>query len=114
MKKLLSILLTAFITMTVVNTAAYADAAKGQKLYLKKLRKAFGGMNGAKFAGMHSQEEWEALFANDGAKFIDAMGSKYPKSKKFLKGKGFKKILPHIKDFAIEYANDSGNVPSCS
>jgi hypothetical protein len=113
MKKLVTLLLTAFITLGFVASTASADAGKGQKLYLKKLKKHFG-YNGVKFCAQHTQDEWEELFANDAAGFIKAYGDKHPSAQKFLNSDKFKtKLAPHIKDFAIEYASDSGNVPSC-
>jgi hypothetical protein len=112
MKKLVTLLLTAFITMGVVATTASADVAKGQKLYLKFMKKHFG-YNGVKFCAQHTQDEWEELFENNAAGFIEKYSGKHPNAKNFLNGAKFQKFAPHIKDFAIEYASDSGNVPSC-
>ena len=103
------------IMMTVVLLGAsslYADAAKGQKVYLKKFKSQFD-MNGAKFAATHSQDEWEELFEDDAEGFIKEFSERYPKAAPYLSNpKTLKKIML-IKDFVIEYANDSGNVPSC-
>lgn len=107
MKKFASLLLAIFLGLSFVTTTAMADAAKGQKLYLKYMKKILG-MNGAKFAAQHTQDEWEELFEDDAAGFKKKFGPN-----KFFDGEKFKKIAPHIKDFAIEYASDSGNVPSC-
>jgi hypothetical protein len=112
MKKLLSLLVASFLTLGLVASTASADAAKGQKLYLKFLKGKFD-MNGVKFCAKYSQDEWEELFEGNAEGFIKEFGAKYPKSKGFLEGDKFQKIKGHIKDFAIEYANDSGNVPSC-
>ncbi|WP_458700116.1 hypothetical protein ACKGJI_09830 [Sulfurospirillum sp. 1307] len=113
MKRLLALLITAFMMVGVMSSSALADAAKGQKYYLKYLKKTTG-INGAKFAVQHTQAEWKALFANGGEKFIDEYSAKYPKAKAFFaKDKFKKKYMKHIADFCIEYASDSGNVPSC-
>ncbi len=113
MKKILSILIASFLLVGVISSSALADAAKGQKYYLKFLKKKTG-LNGAKFATQHTQDEWKDFFANDSEKFIAEYTKKYPKLEKFFKGKKFKsKYSKHIADFCIEYANDSGNVPSC-
>ena len=111
MKKFSSLILSGFLMASVLSTSAMADPAKGQKLYLKYLKKTVG-FNGAKFAAKHTQDEWEELFENDGEEFKKEFGSN-DKTKKFFEGEKFKKIMPHIKDFVIEYASDSGNVPSC-
>ena len=105
-------LLATFLLASLASTSVMADPAKGQKYYLKKLKKYFD-MNGTKFAASHSQEEWEELFAEDAQGFINEFSEKFPKAEKFLKGKGFQKIKEDIFDFAYKYANDSGEVPSC-
>jgi hypothetical protein len=111
MKKLASVILSVFIGSAFVSSMAFADAAKGQKLYLKYLKKSMG-MNGAGFAALHTQDEWEEMFENDG-EGVKALMKEKGVSESFLNGDKFKKFMPHIKDFAIEYASDSGNVPSC-
>ncbi len=39
---------------------------------------------------------------------------KAKKSHKYFKSKKFKKRAKHLKDFMVEYAKDSGNVPACN
>ncbi len=113
MKRLLALMMAAFFIVGMVSTSALADAAKGQKYYLKFMKKTTG-LNGAKFAAQHTQDEWKELFANDAEKFIVEYSKKYPKASKFFAKDKFKsKYSKHISDFVIEYANDSGNVPSC-
>jgi len=102
MKKLL---ITLSLVMTLGSISASADVTKGQKLYSKKLKKACG-FSGAKMAAKHSQDEWEAKKDS----LADEIKAICPSVKsKSLKGK----FLPHYFDFFYEYANDSGNVPSC-
>jgi hypothetical protein len=107
MNKLLKLVLASIMVLAVSTTVASADVAKGQKLYLKKL-KGSCNMNGAKMATQHSQDEWEA-FKEEG-KLAEELKRMCPSAKdKALKDK----YLPHYFDFFFEYANDSGNVPSC-
>ncbi|HHH19187.1 MAG TPA: cytochrome C [Campylobacterales bacterium] len=104
MTKFTKLALAALLGMAVMTTTASADAAKGQKLYSKKLKEACG-MSGADFAAKHSQDEWEEI--NDAGKMGEEIG-------KICNGAELKeKLIPHVYDFAYEYANDSGNVPSC-
>ena len=81
------------------------EVVKGQKIYLKQMKKICG-INGAIFAAKHTQAEWKGLF-EEGAFAQEAQ-----------------KICPQIKvfdqhwskklfEFAYEYASDSGHVPSC-
>ncbi len=109
MKKSTSILLSSLVALGMLSTTANADIAKGGKAYLKMCKKCHG--NGAKGAAMHTQAEWEALFADDGEMIIKAHEG--DKSEKLFNGKKYKKYSPHIKDFLFEYGSDSGNVPSC-
>lgn len=104
--------LVAALLASATGSALYADPVKGQKYYLKSLKGKFG-MNGTKFAGQHTQYEWEELFEERGAGFIEEYSEKYPKAAKFLQNPKSWKKLEHIRDFAIKYGSDSGNVPSC-
>ncbi|MEA1914449.1 MAG: cytochrome C [Campylobacterota bacterium] len=105
MKKLLSIVMAAGLMVAFTATTASADVAKGQKLFSKKLKKSCG-MTGAKMAGKHSQDEWETL--QEDGKLAEEIMKICPDVKKVKE-----KYLPHYYDFFKEYANDSGNVPSC-
>ena len=105
-------ILAVLIGVMGITTSSFADASKGQKYYLKKLKKYFD-MNGTKFASSHSQEEWEELFEGEADGFVVEFSEKFPKAEKFLKGDGFQKIKKDVFDFAYKYANDSGEVPSC-
>ena len=107
MNKLFKIVLASIMVLSMGATVASADVAKGQKLYLKKLKGACN-MNGAKMAAQHSQGEWEEI--NAAGKIADEIKTICPKVKdKALKGK----YLEHYFDFFKEYGSDSGNVPSC-
>jgi len=99
----------AVVLALVCASTVSADIKKGQKAYLKQCKKCHG--NGTKGSSMKSQEEWTAAFENEAALFKEwhagTKGEKYTKSKKF------KRSAEHLKDFLHQYANDSGNVPSC-
>jgi len=104
MTKMTKIAVSALLGLAVLSTTASADVKKGQKLYMKKM-KATCGFSGAKFAAKHTQDEWEKI--NGAGKFAEEAAKICPGVK--LKDK----YVPHIYDFAHEYASDSGNVPSC-
>jgi hypothetical protein len=96
-----------------VSLSATADPVKGQKYYLKYLRPLFN-YNGQVFAQQQLQREWEGYFEKGGQKFIKKFSEKHPESAEFLASKKFQKIVPHIKDFAVKYAADSGELPNCN
>jgi len=104
MTKMTKIAVSALLGLAVLSTTASADVKKGQKLYMKKM-KATCGFSGAKFSAKHTQDEWKAIqgagkFAEEAAKICPGVKLK-------------DKYVPHIYDFAYEFASDSGNVPSC-
>ena len=107
MKTISSIAIATALLFT--GTTLSADIKKGQKAYLKQCKKCHG--NGTKGDAMKSQDEWEEAFEDDAAIFIEWHAG--TKAEKYVNGKKFKKYAPHLKDFLYEYANDSGNVPSC-
>jgi len=104
MTKMTKVAVAALLGMAVLSTTASADANKGKKIYMKKM-KATCGFSGAKFAAKHTQAEWEAI--NGAGKFAEEAAKLCPGVK--LKAK----YVPNVYDFAHEYASDSGNVPSC-
>ncbi len=110
MRKLLTLLAAGFFMMSLTAVTASADVDRGQKIYQKKVKKLCG-FNGAKFAAKHSQDEWEEI--KESGKFADEMGKLCPKGDKYFHSDKFKKYIDDLYDFAYEYANDSGNVPSC-
>ena len=112
MKQLLKILLLGALLGSLSSSVLMADVKKGQKHYLKTFKSKFK-LNGTKFAALHTQDEWTELFKNEGEGFKKEFIQAYPKSKKTLERANIWKKLQHVKDFAIEFANDSGNVPSC-
>ena len=103
MNKLLKLVLAGAVALALSTTVASADVSKGQKLYSKKLKKACG-VTGAKMAGKHTQDQWEAI--GNGAGLNAEIEKQCGKKVK-------DKYLPHLYDFFYEYGSDSGNVPSC-
>lgn len=103
--------LTAVIGLGLLSTSAYANADKGKRIYQKKL-KAACGYTGAKFAAMHTQDEWTE--AKEDGKLGEVMTEACPAGKDFFESKKFKtKFSSHLYDFVNDFASDSGNIPSC-
>ena len=104
MTKFTKLALAALLGLAVLSTTASADANKGKKLYMKKMKSACG-FSGAKFATKHTQGEWEK---------IKGAGQFGAESAKICPGLKLKdKYVNDVYDFAYEFASDSGNVPSC-
>ena len=104
LKKLLTLLFAAVVGLGFISTVAQADVNKGQKLYLKYLKRDCG-MNGGEMAKKHRQAEWKAL--NDAGKLNEELKTICPKAKPLKE-----KYVSHVYDFLYNYASDSGNVQS--
>lgn len=81
------------------------DAQKGYTLFKKKLETPCQ-ISPIEFAIAHTQEEWEAIV--EAGKFREETLQLCPDSETQLKATW----LPHLYQFAYEYAIDSGNIPS--
>jgi len=105
------LMISTLIGFGVLSTSVYADAAKGQRIYQKKLKEVCG-MTGAVFAAKHTQMEWEE--ANDNGTLAETMTEACPGGKKFFESDKFEsKFKEHLYDFVHDFASDSGNIPSC-
>ncbi|MDF1877328.1 cytochrome C [Sulfurimonas sp. SAG-AH-194-L11] len=111
MKKTTSLLLAAMVAGSVFTTSAMADAKKGQKYYLKKLKvcKKDGLKNGAVFATKHSRQEWASI--KESGKLQDEWKSICSHGVKKI-NKMKEKDINNLYDFVWKYASD-GEVPSC-
>lgn len=106
-----SLLLVAFIATSMLTTTVFADAKKGKKFYLKKLKvcKKDGLKNGALFATKHSRAEWKSL--KDSGTLISEWTKLCPHGEqKFTKMK--ERDQTNLYDFVWKYASD-GDIPSC-
>ncbi|WP_066355462.1 cytochrome C [Aliarcobacter skirrowii] len=105
--KILNIFMASILALSLIATASFANSARGQKAFIKFLKEPCG-MDGAKFALKHTQDEW---------KQIKADGKAEEEIKKICPNYEMGSVKPNlinsIMDFSIEFASDSGNVPSC-
>jgi len=118
MKKTTSLLLSALVAGSMFTTSVAAgeeyvpaQAKKGQKFYLKKLKvcKKDGLKNGAVFATKHSRSEWAGFKEADSLK--TEWKSICPHGKKKI-NKMKDKDVTKLYDFVWKYASD-GDTPSC-
>ncbi len=96
--------------------ALEAAVYKGQKTYVKKCRKCHGV--GQSVAASKRMRDWKKLLNKKkkgaGLAKIHLDSKKAKKSHKFFQSKKYKKRARHLRDFMVEYAKDSGNVPACN
>lgn len=105
MSKLLNLLLVAIFSIGIFSASAFADAGKGQKIYIKEM-KPVCGFDGGTMAKKHTQAEWKAI--QDAGKLNEEMLKQCPEAKPLKDA-----YIEHVFDFLHNYASDSGNVPAC-
>jgi Spy/CpxP family protein refolding chaperone len=111
MKKTTSLLLAAMVAGSVFTTSSMADAKKGQRFYLKKLKicKKDGFKNGGVFAIKHDRKGWASI--KESGKLQEEWTKMCPHGTKKIK-KMKEKDVKNLYDFVWKYASD-GEVPTC-
>lgn len=105
MKNTIILIVAALFLAGMSASPVLADVNKGQKIFIKKMKKPCG-FNGGDMSKKHTQAEWKAV--NDAGKLNEKMISECPNAKPLKDS-----YLPHVYDFLYNYASDSGNVPAC-
>jgi len=109
MKKLLGAIFIALLGLSFVSTSAFADSARGQKIYVRMIKRACiknGIANGGVMAKKHTQAQWQSI--EKAGKLNAEIKKLCPKARPLRK-----RYLKDVYDFLYNFASDSGNVPSC-
>lgn len=107
-----------FLFSILVFTSLTSSAAvyKGQREFVKKCVKCHKG--GQAFVAKKKKRTWKKLMKKKGKKLaqihLKSKKRKAKRSHKYFKHRKFKKKAKHLKQFLMEYASDSGNVPACN
>jgi len=111
MSKIIFFIVTLTIFTTLTSTAAIY---KGQKIFVKHCVKCHDG--GQAFIAKKKIRAWKKLMKKKGMPLakLHLKSSKAKKSWKYFKSKKYSKKSKHLKQFLVEYAKDSGNVPACN
>ena len=104
-----------FVSITVL-TLLTSEAAvyKGQRVFKKECVACHS--NGQTFVVKKDSEYWENIMKNDGKPLAELhlKNSKAEKSWAYFNSKKYSKKEKHLRQFLIEYASDSGNIPACN
>jgi cytochrome c2 len=104
-----------FIAIFILNVSSL-DAAiyKGQKIFVKKCVKCHD--TGQSFIAKKKIRQWKKIMKQKGKPLADLhlKNTKAESSWKYFKSKKYYRDSKHLKQFLIEYAKDSGNVPACN
>jgi len=87
---------------------------KGQREFIKKCVKCHKG--GQAFIATKKKRTWKKLMKKKGKKLakLHLKNKKVKRSYKYFKSRKYRKKTRHLKQFLVEYAKDSGNVPACN
>ncbi len=109
-KYLLIIMFTYFFVSTPMHAAIY----KGQKVFTKVCLKCHE--SGQSFVAKKTIYRWKKLMKKKGLglKKLHLKKQKAKKSWTYFKSRNYTKKSKHLKQFLVEYAKDSGNVPACN
>ena len=109
-KFILIILSLTVLSLTSSNAAIY----KGQRVFVKKCLKCHD--QGQSFVSQYKMKKWKKWMKKKGKPLakLHLKDKKAKKSWKYFKSKKYTKKSKHLKQFLIEYAKDSGNVPACN
>ena len=106
MKRVLFLLSSVVLTLSLFSTNLQASSVKGKIFYAKTL-KGPCGFTGEIMGKRHTMNEWRAFYDNN--KLNDAIKAICPKAPLI----DSEKDLTNLYHFLNSFASDSGNVPSC-
>jgi len=105
-----------FILSLTLFTLASSPAAiyKGQKVFVKQCLKCHE--TGQAFVAKKKIRYWKKIMKKKGRPLakLHLKSKDAKKSWKYFKSKKYTKKSKHLKQFLVEYAKDSGNVPACN
>ena len=104
-----------FVSITAL-TLITSEAAvyKGQRVFKKECVACHS--NGQTFVAKKDSEYWDNMMKDHGKPLanLHLKSSKAEKSWDYFKSKKYTRKEKHLRQFLIEYASDSGNVPACN
>ena len=108
------LIVTAVLCALFAATMSEAALYKGQREFHKKCKKCHN--DGQEIAYTFKRRAWKKLMKNkgEGLAELHLQSPKARKSWKYFKSKKYHKKARHLRDFFLEYAKDSGNVPACN
>lgn len=104
-----------FLSLTILTLSTSSAAIyKGQRVFVKKCVKCHD--TGQAFVAEHKMRQYKKWMKKRGKGLakIHLKSKKAKKSHKYFKSKRYAKKSKHLKQFLVEYAKDSGNVPACN
>jgi hypothetical protein len=107
-------LLLVFVTLTLFALSSEAAIYKGQRVFMKKCLPCH--KEGQELLAKYKIYEWQKWMKKQGAPLAEQhlKSEKAQESWDYFKSAKYRKDAKHLKQFLIEYAQDSGNIPACN
>ena len=109
MQKILLLSVMLFIVISPLNASVY----KGQKYFKKKCLSCHG--KAMQFVTEKSYDSWLEYLDESGDTMHDIHeeSDEAKASMKYFNSPKYRKSMRHFRDFFLEYAADTGNIPAC-
>ena len=109
MKKIVLFVLIVGISTVSLNASIY----KGQRYFQKKCLSCHG--KALKFVTEKSYDEWAEYLEENGDVMyqIHEDSDEAADSMDYFDSSKYRRSIKHFKDFFLEYASDTGNIPAC-
>lgn len=91
----------------------YAGDSSRGLTYYKYILKPIFGYNGSVFTKKYTKEQWKLLYKDNAKEFTSLFSENNQSFLTFSKSEKYKKILPDLEAFSLEYSKNSGTVAIC-
>ena len=110
----LYVFLFSLFTFILFASSLQGAVYKGQKVFIKHCLECHEG--GQSFVAEKKMKTWKKLMKKKGKPLakIHLKDKDAKDSWDYFKSKKYSKKSKHLKQFLVEYAKDSGNVPACN
>jgi hypothetical protein len=101
-------------SIMIFSLSSEAAIYKGQRIFIKKCLKCH--KEGQSFIAKYKMTKWKKWMKKKGEPLarLHLNSPEAKKSWKYFKSKKYAKKSKHLRQFLVEYAKDSGNVPACN
>lgn len=103
-----------FFLLSLVIVSLDASVYKGQGEFTRYCVGCHS--SGQSFVAQKTSFDWEMIMENKGEQLVKFhfQSEEAKDSMDYFNSSRYKKNMQHLKDFLLEYAKDSGNVPACN
>lgn len=109
MRKLILVIFILLISLSPVDASVY----KGLKYFKQKCLHCHG--KALEFVTHRSYDQWAEYLDADGGVLYDMheKSADAVTAMEYFNGHKYRKSVKHFRDFFLEYASDTGNIPAC-